>query len=195
MKIKNIFSLALLFATPAFCLNNVTTAPKAIAKSDVKVGYFNSAEAVSGSKIGKDVFADMEKKQQAAATELKRDEEAYTKKVKDFQTKSATMSPAARQKAEEDLMKSKRNLENKAKDKEEDLRMSMNQAQANIGKYLMDAVTKCAKAEGYDVMVDVITGQTYVINSNKATSTQSIISSLDVAYSKDQASTAKTKAA
>lgn len=197
MKIKNVFSLSLLFVTPlAFCTTEGVKPAVSTARitSDVKVGYFNSAQVVGESKIGKDAFAEIEKKRQVFEADFKKDEASYTKKVKDLQSKASTntMSLSAKQKAEEDLMKSKRDLENKAKGYEEDLRLAMGQAQGKIGQYLADAVTKYGKAEGKDLMIDIVSGQVYPINPERIGSTNSIVASLDAAYNKEKSTSKPT---
>ena len=204
MNIKHIFSLTLLLATPfSFSADTkaVVSAAKSVAKPAVKVasleiktGYFNSAQAVSESKLGKEAYAQIEKKRLSFEEDFKKDESAYTKKIKDLQAKASTMSDSAKHSAEESLMKMKRDIENKAKGYDEDLKLAMNQAQEKIFKDLSDAVYKAGRAAGKDVMVDVASGRVYTINADKVNDTNLVVSNMDVAYNKHAQTSKKVTA-
>lgn len=192
MNTKKMFSLALLLTTPFVFADTKSITPVKsavtgeikVTSSDVKTGYFNSAQAVSESKLGKEAYAEIEKKRQSYETAFKKGEEAYTKKIKDLQAKASTMSTAAKQKAEEELMQMKGDLEHDAKSYEEKLKLAMNQAQDRIFTDLTEAVLKAGKAAGKDVMIDIASGRVYPINADKVNATNMIVANMDAAYGK-----------
>jgi len=150
--------------------------------SEVKTGYFNSAAIVSQSKVGKETFDAIEQKRTGFAAEFKILNESYENHVRNLQAKSSTLSVAARQKAEQEAMRMKRELEGKAREYEEELKLAMNQAQDKLFKELSDAVYECGRKEGNDIMVDVATGRVYLINPDKVASTTDIVKSMDKNY-------------
>lgn len=186
MKIKNICSLTLLLATPAIfsALVPATTTTVKAPASEIKVGYFNSAQAFSESKLGKEVIAEMEKKRTGYEADFKKDEAAYTKKIADIKPKAATMSEAAKQKAQEELMEMERNLGNKAKGYEEKIKLAARQVQEKAEKYITEGVIKSGSSQGKDVMVDLASSRMYWVNPNKQDSTSSVILHMDSAYNK-----------
>ena len=79
----------------------------------------------------------------------------------------------------------KRDLENKAKEYDEDLKLAMHQTQDRLFRELSDAVYQCGREDNKDVMVDVMTGRVFVINQDKVSSTKSIVASMDAKYNKN----------
>ena len=183
MNIKHIFSITLLLATPfAFALTDIKPEVK-MASSEIKIKYFSASDAVRKAKVGKAVSDEMENKRVGYEEDFKKDEAAYTKKIKDLQTKAPTMSDSAKHSAEESLMKMKRDIENKAKGYDEDLKLAMNQAQEKISKYLFEAAKKAGIEEGATLLHDV--DRDIVINPDKISGfTNKIVKHMDSAYQK-----------
>jgi Outer membrane protein (OmpH-like). len=180
---KHVFSLTLLLATPfAFAVTDVKPVAKA-SSSGIKISYFSASQAVGQSKVGKAVSEEMEKKRLGYEEDFKKDEAAYTKKIKDLQAKASTMSDSAKHAAEESLMKMKRDIENKAKGFDEDLKLAMNQAQEKVSKNLFEAAKKAGQEEGADLLHDV--DRDIVINPDKINGfTSKIVAHMDAAYNK-----------
>lgn len=183
MNIKHIFSLTLLLATPfAFAVTETKPAVK-VASSEIKIKYFSATDAVRKAKVGKAASEEMENKRVGYEEDFKKDEAAYTKKIKDLQAKASTMSDSAKHAAEESLMKMKRDIENKAKGYDEDLKLAMNQAQEKISKYLFEAAKKAGLEEGATLLHDV--DRDIVINPDKISDfTNKIVEYMDAAYNK-----------
>ncbi|MFC1842631.1 OmpH family outer membrane protein [Candidatus Dependentiae bacterium] len=190
MNRNKLFPLAILMASTFVIANKSVTVSDLGA--DVKAGYFNAAQVVGESKVGKEVYSQVEQKRQQFAADFKKRELDYTNKVKDLQAKQSTLSVAARQKAEEEIIKAKRDIENKAKEYEEDLKLAMQRGQESLFRDLSDAVYQCGRAEDKDVMIDVSSGRVYIINPEKVSSTKSIVASMDASYSKKTKVSKKT---
>ena len=145
----------------------------------VKVGYFNSMEVLGTSQAGKQASTEIDQKRLEFTNNFKKSEEAYTNKVKDLQTKASTLSVSAREKAEAEVLKAKRELENQAKEYEEELKLVANQTQQRLFRDLSDSVYEVGRAEGHDVMVDVMSGRHYTINPDKVDCSTKIVSAMD----------------
>jgi len=167
-------------------------------KFDVDAGYFNSALAVSQSKTGKELSESIEKKRTGFTEEFKKSEAEYTKKVKDLQAKASILPVESRERLEAEALKMKRDIENKAKSYEEELKLAMHQAQERVLRELADAVYECGRKAGKDVMVDVATSRVYIINPDKLSGTSSIVEVMNKSYdkklvaSKEKSSTQKS---
>jgi len=174
----------------------VTAANVVASDENVKAGYFNSALAISESKAGKESFGAIEKKRNEYAQEFKSSEAVYSAKVRDLQdpAKASTLSVAAREAAEKEIIKMKRDIENKAKGYEEDLNLVIRHTQEKLFKELSDAVYEQGRKEGKDVMVDVATGRVFIINPDKISSTSSIVQNMNTAYDKKSPATNASKA-
>jgi len=186
---KNVLPLTLVLLVSTFAkaeVNNLN------ANDYVKVGYFSSMEVLSTSKSGKEASTSMEQKRQGFANDLKKSEEAYAAKVKDLQAKGSTLSVSAKEKAQAEVLKMKRDFENKAKGYEEEFKLAASQMQERLFRDLSDAVYEFGRKEGFDVMVDVITGRVYVINPDKVNSSTSIVSIMDSKHDKNASSDKKT---
>jgi len=175
---KSLLPLTLVLLVSTFAkADNVT--------EQVKVGYFNSMEVLGSSKSGQKASKEMEEKRVGFATELKALEDAYVAKVKDVQAKASTLSVAAREKAEAEILRMKRELESKAKEYEEEFKLTARQAQERLSRDLSDSVYEVGRKDGYDVMVDVASGRSYVINPDKVNSSASIVASMDGKHAKN----------
>jgi len=168
-----VFPLAALLAAP------VMFADANKKGSEVKVGYFNSANIVSKSTVGKEAFKELDEKRLAYGTEIKKLNDEYEKKVKDFQAKSSALSMVAKEKEEQEILKARRDIENKAKGYEEDLRLLARQTQERVFNELSDAVYEFGRSENSDVMLDVATGRVVVINPDKVGSDEKILKAMD----------------
>ena len=178
---KNLLPLAAILLVSSLAKAEVSTANLG---KDVKTGYYNSAVAISESKAGKEAYKQVEEKRLEFATNFKKSEEEYTNKVKDLQAKSSMLSVAAREKAEAEVLKMKREIENKAKEYEEELKLTVNQTQQRLLRELNDSVYEVGRKEGYDVMVDTMSGRVHIINPDKVNSTTSVVGIMDEKYAK-----------
>lgn len=164
----------------------VTSATVVASDADVKAGYFNSSLAISESKVGKESFESIEKKRKEYAQDFHASEAAYSTKIKELQdpAKVSTLSIVARESAEKEIVKMKRDLENKAKGYEEDLNLVIRHTQEKLFKDLSNAVYELGRKEDKDVMVDVATGRVFLINPDKISSTSEIVQNMNKAYDK-----------
>lgn len=197
------------------CLSNLTAdAPKADSKkndlsmtdllkdnkTNLKVGFINSFEAMRGSKDGEVVSKELEAKRDQLTKELQKEGQLFEQLRTEYQAKGAAMSEAARSKEEEKLLKLKRSIENKSKECEEELQLSMQRATEKLAKDLEQAVIVVAQKEKMDAMIDAMTGRVlYVaphVNYTSLTVTQmNKASDIKVAQNKTESAKPATSAA
>jgi len=189
-----IFPLLVVVATGAYLSVDTkevkTPNPKAAAAktieidTNIKIGYYNSMEVIRESKTGKELTAQVEQKRNEYQTKFREGEAELGKKANDHRTKATTLSLAAREKAEQELMRMKRDLENKGKAYDEDLKLLVQQGQMRVFKDLTDSVYVVGRDKNMDLMKDVATGQVVVINPDKVECTTSIVKVMDVNHDK-----------
>ena len=202
MNRKNVLPLAVLLLTSTVATYCVTEKSAELGK-DLNVGYFNSALAISESKLGKEIYNQIEERRQQCAADLKSKKDVYDQKVKSYQAKATTLSVDARTKEEQELMDLKESFENLAKKFDRELQVSMRQGQEKVYREVQDAVYTYGRDNSFDVVIDVATGQNFVINADKVSGTNSIVQAMNKSYDsatklagagKDKAATATPSA-
>jgi len=154
-----------------------------VAADELNVGYVNSMAVVGESKMGKDTFGAVEAKRQSFTADLQKEDAEIKKEAAAYQEKFSTLSDAAKVKADNDIRKRQRDLENKGKEYEEDFKILMRQSQENVYRDFSDAVYETARAAGHDIVVDVASGRVFVINPDKVSGTNSaVVKAMDKNY-------------
>jgi len=182
MNKRSLFPLSVILLTSVFITQGATPKDSAGLGTDLSTGYFNSALAISESKLGKEIYQEIETRRQQCAADLKSKKDAYDQKARNYQAKSTTLSVAAREKEEQELIKMQREFENKAKEYDDELKLSMRQGQERVYREVQDAVYKYGRDNNCDVVVDVATGQHFVINADKVAGTNSIVQAMNTSY-------------
>jgi len=168
--------------TGAAAGKNLGATAKSAGLGDLSTGYFNSALAISESKLGKEIYQQIETRRQQCATDLKTRKDSYDQKARNYQAKSTTLSVAAREKEEQELVRLQREFENKAKEYDDELKLSMRQGQERVYREVQDAVYKYGRENAFDVVIDVATGQHFVINADKVSGTTSVVQAMNNSY-------------
>lgn len=183
MNKRSLFPLAIILLTSAFIAQGETPVDAGLGK-DLNTGYFNSALAISESKLGKEIYQQIEVRRQQCAADLKSKKDSYDQKAKNYQAKSTTLSVAAREKEEQELVRMQREFENKAKEYDDELKLSMRQGQERVYREVQDAVYTYGRGNSFDLVVDIATGQHFVINADKVAGTTSIVQAMDSSFDK-----------
>jgi len=170
--------------TGAAAGKNLGATAKSAGLGDLSTGYFNSALAISESKLGKEIYQQIETRRQQCATDLKTRKDSYDQKARNYQAKATTLSVAAREKEERDLMELKENFENLAKKFDRELQLSMRQGQEKVYRDVQDAVYQYGRDKGFDLVMDA--AQHFVINQDKVNEgTKAVVSIMDANYDKN----------
>jgi len=181
MNKRSLFPLTVVLLTSVFVAQGATSTNAGLG-GDLKTGYFNSAFAVSESKLGKEISQQIESRRQQCAADLKSKKDAYDRKVKSYQGMATAASVDARGAKEQELMELKESFENLAKKFDRELQLSMRQGQEKVYREVQDAVYKYGRENGFDVVIDVATGQHFVINQDKVSGTNSIVTAMNASY-------------
>ncbi len=177
---KNALSLALLLSAPiALAETSVSKAPSITSlSSDLNIGFVDSFSAMRESDSGKKASEDLQKTQEKLANELRTSQEKLMKEASDFQTKQATMSDSAREAEQKRLAKAERELKARGEEAEMEMKLAMQKVTDALGKEVEQAITKVAKSQKLDAVVDTSTGRVLYVE-NKANYTSSLVKEMD----------------
>jgi Skp family chaperone for outer membrane proteins len=105
-------------------------------------------------------------------------QEDITTFAQNLQQQAAALSESARDKKQQDMVKMNRDYENKLKEYDEQLKLSMQQITDRLSRDVEAAVGKYAQTASIDVVVDSISGRVVYV-SERAQCTNSIINIMD----------------
>ncbi len=174
---------------------SATATPKASVSSkvsassdDVNIYYIDTAMAMQNCDRGKELSLELDKKREQLKDAVGKQAKKLTDADKDFKTKNATMSPAARSSAAASIDKMQRELEVFAKNSEEEFNLAVQQAMQEMSPVIEKIITKIAKDKNADVVHDTATGRTWRF-STKHSMTDDVI----VAINQEYAASSKAK--
>ena len=130
-----------------------------ISGTNLKVGFVDSFEAMRNCEPGIAAGKELEAQRDSLSQAIKEGEQKYTQAVKEFQSKSATMSEAARDKEQQRIVKMERDLKAKVEESEEVLRLAMQRTTEKLAKDIEQGIVKVAKSQGLDYIADKMTGR------------------------------------
>jgi outer membrane protein len=134
--------------------------------AETKVGYISSNEVINKSKIGKEIKDKMDAVIKKSTAEMQAAEQKITDAMKDYKNREATMSDTAREAEQAKLMKMRRDFESTGQEKEEEFKRLQMKLNDQLSKAVLDTAADMARAEGYDVIIDIDSGRIlYVANS------------------------------
>ena len=179
---KNALSLALLLSAPLALADAPISTAKAPSMttlgSDLKIGFVDSFSAMRESDSGKEASQQLQLTQERLANELRNAQEKLMKEANDFQTKQATMSETAREAEQKRLAKAERDLKARGEEAEMEMKLAMQKVTDSLGKEVEVAITKVAKEQKLDAVVDTSTGRVLYVE-NKANYTSSLVKEMD----------------
>ena len=163
-------------------------------KIDATIGFIESFTIMGECEEGKKARQDIEAKRNLATQDIQEESKKFEKAKSDYIAKSTTMSDAARERAEKDLMKKERDIKNLVAEKEEELKLDMQLATETLAQGLEAGVAKLAKNENLDVVFDKMTGRAIYV-SEKFDYTSQAIREVNKTYEVKLAQSKKAEAA
>lgn len=124
-----------------------------------EIRYVNAMEIIQRSEQGRKMAKEFEQKQMRAAQEFQAQREAAEREFREYTEKKVTLSEAAQRQEEKRLNRKKKDLESRAEELEQDLKVEMAQATERLYKELEMHVERIARAEGIDAVIDTFTGR------------------------------------
>ena len=164
------------------------------AKMPGKVGYVSSMEVINGSKVGKEIKAQLDAAVKKVQAELQAAEQKLTKAVNEFKAKEATMSEAAREAEQAKLMKMRRDFEQLVQEKDEEMKRLQAKLNEQLTKDALQAAANMAQTEKLDVVVDTDSGKVLFVASN-VNYTSKFTECINKQYDADNAKAAPAKTA
>jgi len=131
---------------------------------ELSVGFVDSFAIMGECTEGQKARKEIEGKRDLAAQEIQEESKKLEKAKNDYISKSTTMSDAARDKEEKQLMKKERDLKTFVTEKEDELKLDMQIATESLAQSLDAGVVELAKKEGLDVIFDKMTGRAMYVS-------------------------------
>ena len=127
--------------------------------ADLAIGFVDSFAIMGECEEGQKARKEIENKRDLASQEIQEESKKLEKSKNDYIAKSTTMSDAAREKEEQQLMKKDRDLKRFVAEKEEELKADMQVATENLAQSLEAGVIELAKKQDLDIVFDKMTGR------------------------------------
>jgi Skp family chaperone for outer membrane proteins len=139
-----------------------------LASSDMKVDasimFVETFTVMGDSETGMLARKEIEAKRDLASQEVQVKSKDFEKAKNEYITKATTMSDAAREKEEKNLIKKERDLKNFVTEKEEELKLDMQMATEKLAHEMEAAVIELAQQENIDVVFDKMTGRAIYVS-------------------------------
>ncbi|HLJ31821.1 MAG TPA: OmpH family outer membrane protein [Candidatus Babeliales bacterium] len=148
---------------------------------EAAIGFVESFAVMGDCQEGQKARKEIEGKRDLATREIQDESKKFEKAKNDYVAKSSTMSDAARDKEEKQLMKMERELKNLVAEKEEELKADMQIATENLAHSLDASVAKLAQNQNLDIVIDKMTGRAMYV-SDKFDFTDQAIKEMDKNY-------------
>ena len=148
---------------------------------DHAIRYLNSMEVMQASERGKVVAKELEEKRIAFTSQISERQKTFQERAQQYKDRQLTMSKAAREKEEEGLMTEQGTLETLSKDLERKFQNAMNNATEGLFEELKSTAETMAKQEGYDAVIDSLTGRV-LYTAKKVEISDNVISAWNVQY-------------
>ncbi|PKN03285.1 hypothetical protein CVU75_03005 [Candidatus Dependentiae bacterium HGW-Dependentiae-1] len=150
-------------------------------KSDLKIRFMDTFEAMRVSKEGVEVAKELENKRKELAKKIETEEKRIAQAMTEYRSQASSLSDTARNKKELELTNMKRDYESMVQKYEEELKLVMQQKTELLAKEVDKAVTKMAKEEGLDAVVDRMSGRV-IYASAKGDCTEKIAREMNKQY-------------
>jgi Skp family chaperone for outer membrane proteins len=132
----------------------VVRADNELGMADLRVCLINTNDIMQESATGKKIIADLEKMRDALTREVKKSEDEFLRAVEALQKKASTMSQAALEKAQEELVLLQKTLEAKVEEANKKLAKAHNAAQEKFNGQARAAIASCVQKRNIDLLLD-----------------------------------------
>lgn len=174
-----------LFFVSAACLSNAGDRVLDIAFVD---SFQAMRECEEGKKVGKELDAVREKLSKEIQTEAQK----LAVEEKEFKAKLPTMKKELAENEERKLAKRRRALEDRVRDGEEELKITMQNKTETLAAKVEEGIVQVAKQKGVDAVIDKMTGRVlYTKEDNKGDITLDAIAQVNKQTSKKETTIAK----
>lgn len=166
--------------------------PAAAPVAPAKVRYMDLSAVMGNCAEGKAASDRLQKVQDDLAARVTKLGKKYEEAAKAYQSQEKMLSADARNKKQQEIVRLEADYKNELQACENEFKLLVQQETEKLAKHVDEAVSKLAKAEGLDAVVDKISGRTVYV-ADAVDNTQRIIAEMNKAY-KPAAPAAKAKA-
>lgn len=157
--------------------------------ADLKIGYVNYAQLLQESPQAKQISAELRNEFQPRQRELAQLQQSLKDRADKFQRDSATMTDDQRDKTQNDLQDSDRDLQRRQSELQDDFNARRNEELSRLQRILVDQVRDYAKAQNFDLVL--ADGVIYAVNALDIT--PAILSRLQAAAKSGTSGAATTR--
>lgn len=133
-------------------------------KIDARIMFVETFAVMGDSETGMVARKEIEAKSDLASQEVQIKSKDFEKAKNEYVTKATTMSDAAREKEEKNLIKKERDLKNFVTEKQEELKLDMQMATEKLAHEMEAAVIELAQQDNIDVVFDKMTGRAIYVS-------------------------------
>jgi outer membrane protein len=153
VKLNSTLVVALVLGAVALTMRSQTAQPKPVAAT-VKIAVIQMRQAMLATQEGQAAGKAMQVKFAPKRAALEKEDAAIVALDEQLRKGAATMSPEARQKMQDEIVRRKKNLERDVEDLNTEQQAEDNRVSQEITGKLGDVIDKAAKANGYAVVMD-----------------------------------------
>lgn len=158
----------------------LTVASSALAKENLEIAFVDSFKAMRECKDGQVVGKQLDDMREKFSKEIQADAQKIAKDENDLKAKASTLKADVFAKEERRLAKLKRDLEEAVREKEETIKVTMQQETEKLAVKVEEGIVAVAKQKGVDAVIDKMTGRVmYTKEDNKGDITTEAISFVD----------------
>lgn len=174
-------SLPIAASAPAAKPAEVKAEQKPSSKATPNIRYMDLSVVMGNCKEGKEASARLEKLQADLAARVNKKGKAYEDAGKAYREQEKMLSADARNKKQQELVRLEAEYQNELKSCENEFKLVVQQETEKIAQHVDTAVSKMAKAEGLDAVVDKMSGRP-VFTASTVDRTQDVIEAMNKEY-------------
>ena len=151
-----------------------------MARADLDIVFVDSFEAMRKCKDGELASKKIDMDRDSISKELQEKAQEIAKEQGDLESKKATLKPELVAKRQRDIDRKKREFEDLVRDKEEEMKLVMQQHTEHVAMKVEEGIVAVAKDKNVDAVIDKMTGRVlYTKDNNKGDITADTIKYVD----------------
>lgn len=159
---------------------SLSVASPAVAPKPMDIVFVDSFQAMRECQEGKKVGKELDTVREKLSKEIQQDAQKLAAQEKELQGKLPTMKKEAADREQRKLAKNRRELEDRVRDGEEELKIMMQNKTEALAAKVEEGIVEVAKRKGVDAVIDKMTGRVlYTKEDNNGDITLDAIAQVD----------------
>src|SRR5579872_924390 len=156
------------------------------------IAFVDSFQAMRECEEGKKVGKELDTIREKLSKEIQEEAQRLAAEEKEFKAKLPTMKKELAEQQERNLAKRRRALEDRVRDGEEELKITMQNKTETLAAKVEEGIVQVAKQKGVDAVIDKMTGRVlYTKEDNKGDITLDTIAQVNKQTTKKETTVAK----